>query len=61
MSKLGKRLIEAAKEARAIARRETDAASFRLHLPDDIEAQSMRQEPAPMDDDRVPGGTRCRS
>jgi hypothetical protein len=33
MSKLGKRLIKALKEARAIARGEADPATYRVHVP----------------------------
>ena len=41
MSKLGKRLIDAAKEARSIARGESSRGS-RIHVPDDIDVKSMR-------------------
>jgi putative transcriptional regulator len=43
MSKLGKRLIAAAKEARKIARGDADPSSYRLHLPDDIDVQLIRK------------------
>ena len=43
MSKLGKKLIRAAKEARSVARGEAKASSYRLHLPDDIDVQSIRK------------------
>jgi putative transcriptional regulator len=44
MSKLGKRLIKAAREARAIARGEADAHSYRMHVPADIDVQSIRRK-----------------
>ena len=44
MSKLGKKLIRSAKEARSIARGEAKAASYRIHLPRDIDVQSIRME-----------------
>ena len=43
MSKLRKKLIRSAKEARSIARREAKAASYRIHLPGDIDVQSIRK------------------
>jgi putative transcriptional regulator len=43
MSKLGKKLIRSAKEARSIARGEAKAASYRIHLPGDIDVQSIRK------------------
>jgi putative transcriptional regulator len=43
MSKLGKKLIRAAKEARAIARGEAKASSYRIHSSADIDVQSMRK------------------
>lgn len=42
MSKLGKRLIKAARQARAIARSEADPRSYRVHVPADIDVQSIR-------------------
>ncbi len=44
MSTLGKKPIRSAKEARSIARGEAKAASYRIHLPDDIDVQSIRME-----------------
>jgi hypothetical protein len=44
MSKLGKRLIRSAKEARSIARGEAKATSYRIHPPGDIDVQSIRLE-----------------
>jgi putative transcriptional regulator len=44
MSKLGKRLLGAAKEARAIARGEADPATFRLHVPHEIDVQAIRKK-----------------
>ena len=43
MSKLGRKLIRAAKEARAIARGEAKASSYRIHLPGNIDAQAIRK------------------
>lgn len=43
MSKLGKRLIKAAREARSIARGEADPRSYRMHVPMDIDVQSIRR------------------
>jgi putative transcriptional regulator len=43
MSKLGKRLIKAAREARAIARGDSDPGSYRVHVPTDIDVQSIRR------------------
>lgn len=44
MSKLGKRLIKAAQEARSIARGEADPHSYRLHVPADIDVQGIRRK-----------------
>ena len=44
MSKLGKKLIAAAKEGVAIARGEMDPASYRLHVPAKINVRAMRQK-----------------
>jgi putative transcriptional regulator len=44
MSKLGKKLIAAAKEGIAIARGEADHASFRLHVPAEIDVRDMRRK-----------------
>ena len=43
MSKFGKRLIKAAKNARAIARGEADPATYRVHLPGDLNVQKIRK------------------
>ncbi len=42
MSKLGKKLIAAAKEGVAIARGEADPTSYRLHVPAKIDVRAMR-------------------
>jgi putative transcriptional regulator len=42
MSKLGKKLIAAAKEGIAIARGEADPTSYRLHVPANIDVRAMR-------------------
>jgi putative transcriptional regulator len=42
MSKLGKRLIESAKQARAYARGEL-AEGFIAHVPDDIDVKALRR------------------
>jgi putative transcriptional regulator len=44
MTALGKRLIAAAKEARAIARGEVDSETYRVHAPADIGAKRIRLE-----------------
>jgi hypothetical protein len=44
MSKLGKKLIRSAKEARSIAQGETKAATYRIHSTGDIDVQSIRRE-----------------
>jgi putative transcriptional regulator len=44
MSKLGKRLIEAAREGRAIARGEADPATYRVHVPADIDVRKIRRQ-----------------
>jgi len=43
MSTLGKRLITAAKEARQIARGKSDPSTYRVHVPADIDVQSIRK------------------
>jgi putative transcriptional regulator len=43
MSKLGKRLIKAAKEAIAIARGELDPSSYRVHVPTDVGRRQKRR------------------
>ncbi len=44
MSKLGKRLIAAAREGRAIARGEADPATYRIHVPAEIDVHRIRQQ-----------------
>jgi putative transcriptional regulator len=44
MSKLGKKLIAAAKEGVAIARGEANPDSYRLHVPAEIDVAAMRQK-----------------
>lgn len=44
MSKLGKKLIRAAKEARTIARGEAKSSRYRIHLPADVDVQSIRKQ-----------------
>jgi putative transcriptional regulator len=43
MTALGKRLIKAAKEARAIARGEADPKTYRVHVPADIDVKRIRR------------------
>jgi hypothetical protein len=43
MSALGPRLIKAAKEARSIARGNTNPKTYRVHTPADIEVQAIRK------------------
>ena len=43
MSKLGKRLIKAADEARAIARGEADPSTYRVHVPADVDVRKIRK------------------
>jgi len=43
MTALGKRLIDAAKEARAIARGEADPKTYRVHIPADIDVKRIRR------------------
>jgi putative transcriptional regulator len=44
MSRMGKRLIAAAKEARAIARGEADPKTYRVHVPAEIDVQRIRKK-----------------
>jgi putative transcriptional regulator len=44
MSKLGKRLIEAAREGRAIACGQADPATYRIHVPADVDVRKIRQQ-----------------
>jgi len=43
VSKLGKRLIKAAREGRAIARGKADATSYRVYVPADVDVQKIRK------------------
>jgi putative transcriptional regulator len=43
MSKIGRRLIRAAKEARAFARGETSD-GFVVHVPDDVDVKALRKK-----------------
>jgi putative transcriptional regulator len=43
MSKLGKRLIASAKEARRIAQGKADPATYRVHIPDQIDVAAIRR------------------
>jgi len=42
MSKLGKRLIKAAKSARAIARGDADPTTYRVHVPAEVDVRAIR-------------------
>jgi putative transcriptional regulator len=44
MSKFGKRLIAAAREARAIARGEADPATYNIYVPAQIDVKAMRKK-----------------
>jgi len=44
MTKLGKRLIEAAKEAHAIARGEADPSTYRIHVPYEVNVKALRRK-----------------
>ena len=43
MTKLGQDLIKAAKEGVAIARGEQDSATYRIHVPDEIDVRAIRE------------------
>jgi len=43
MSKLGSRLLRAAREGRAIARGELDSATYQVHVPADIDVRKIRR------------------
>jgi putative transcriptional regulator len=43
MSKLGKRLIQAAREGRAIARGKADPKTYRVHVPAEIDVRKIRR------------------
>ena len=42
MTALGKRLIKAAKEARAIARGDAERSTYRVHVPLDVDVRAIR-------------------
>jgi putative transcriptional regulator len=44
MSEMGKRLIAAAKNARAIARGEADPATYRVYVPADVDVAGIRKK-----------------
>ncbi|SRR6266508_4041208 len=44
MSALGKKLIKAATEARAIARGELDRSTYRVHVPAEIDVKAIRSK-----------------
>jgi putative transcriptional regulator len=44
MSKLGKRLIAAAKNAREIAAGKADPATYKIHVPAEIDVAAMRRK-----------------
>jgi putative transcriptional regulator len=44
MTKLGKRLIQAAREARAIAKGEADPATYNVHVPSSIDVRAVRRK-----------------
>jgi putative transcriptional regulator len=43
MTKLGKDLIKAANEARAIARGEAKPGTYRVHVPQEIDVKGLRE------------------
>ncbi|MGO8738892.1 helix-turn-helix domain-containing protein [Rhodoblastus sp.] len=43
MSEFGERLMNAAKEARQIARGEADPSTYRVHVPDEIDVKAIRK------------------
>ncbi|MPZ58313.1 MAG: helix-turn-helix domain-containing protein [Rhizobiales bacterium] len=44
MNKMGQRLMAAAKEARAFARGEADASTYRVHVPANVNVQKIRRK-----------------
>jgi len=44
MSKLGERLIQAAREGRAIARGEADPATYRVYVPAEVDVRQIRRQ-----------------
>lgn len=43
MSKLGNRLLRAAREGRAIARGEADPSTYRVHVPTEVDVRKIRR------------------
>lgn len=43
MSKLGSRLIRAAREGRAIAQGDADPSAYRVHIPTDVDVRKIRK------------------
>jgi putative transcriptional regulator len=43
MASRGKRLLQAAEEARAIARGEADPSTYKVHVPAEIDVKAIRQ------------------
>jgi putative transcriptional regulator len=43
MSKLGKRLVQSAREARLIAQGKAEQGSYRLHVPAQVDVRKIRQ------------------
>jgi putative transcriptional regulator len=44
MSAVGKRLIQAAKEGRVIARGKADPSTYRIHVPPDLDVRAIRRK-----------------
>jgi putative transcriptional regulator len=44
MTKLGKRLIEAAEEARAIIRGKAKPGTYRIHVPVEVNVKALRRK-----------------
>ena len=44
MASLGKRLLQAAEEARAFARGEADPSTYKVHVPAEIAVKAIRQK-----------------
>jgi putative transcriptional regulator len=43
MTSLGKRLVQAAEEARSIARGEADSSTYKVYVPAEIDVKAIRQ------------------
>jgi putative transcriptional regulator len=43
MTRLGERLLKAAEEARSIARGNADPATYRVHVPSDLDVRAIRK------------------